>query len=209
MQQEDAARGCSERMQRAMTRMAGSSSFSPTAVKLSSFGSLLSSSSPALPAPSSSCQFLPHRDCTGLVTPPGFIRNFGSDAAAQARCCTLCANHSQCATAVLATDQGGVCMLKPHGTTCSHTDNDVRIQCQPSNKPAPIPPPPPPPPLVPQWKPTYNMSLSTTIMPCNYSGLYDYEKFPSLGRFSLVDFDWSSAKAEWVNQSPMVRNYLS
>ena len=28
---------------------------------------------------------------------------------------------------------------------------------------------------VPRWTPTFNMSESTVVMPCNYSGLYDYD----------------------------------
>jgi hypothetical protein len=59
------------------------------------------------------------------------------------------------------------------------------------------------PPLVPKWTPTYNMSLSTILQPCNYSGLYDYDAYPSLARFGVVDFDWSNAKRTWINHSPM------
>ena len=116
---------------------------------------------------SASCAFLVNTDCTGLVTPPGYLRNFGADAAAQQKCCDLCANNTACATAVLATDQGGVCMLKPADTTCSFSHN--RVKCSPSNKPptpGPAPPTPPPAPLVPKWKPTFNMSESTCVMPC-------------------------------------------
>lgn len=59
-------------------------------------------------------------------------------------------------------------------------------------------------------------------MPCNYTGLYDYEAYPELAKFGLVDYDWcdlplcpkfalpkhsvcirSNAKRTWVNQSPM------
>jgi len=43
---------------------------------------------------------------------------------------------------------------------------------------------------VPKWTPTYNMSESTVMMPCNYSGNYDYEAYPSLAKFGLVDYDW-------------------
>ena len=57
--------------------------------------------------------------------------------------------------------------------------------------------------LVPKWTPTYNMSESTVVMPCNYSGLYDYDAFPELARFGLVDYDWSNAKSTWLNESPM------
>lgn len=56
---------------------------------------------------------------------------------------------------------------------------------------------------VPKWAPTYNMSESTVMMPCNYSGLYDFEAYPDLAKFGLVDYDWSNAKKIWVDQSPM------
>jgi hypothetical protein len=214
-----------------------------------------------------------------MLTPPGFMRNFGTDAAAQQKCCDACANNADCGVAVLATDQvpfvriacthahahthtrtlptlselsamavathhtatlhateqlhgpsrhsprlqaitvirinkgtltstasrpptrnqGGVCMLKPKNTTCDqHPSN--RLGCLPAGHHLPSPPPtaptsppaPPPPPLpaVPKWTPTYNMSESTVMMPCNYSGNYDYEAYPSLAKFGLVDYDW-------------------
>lgn len=34
-------------------------------------------------------------------------------------------------------------------------------------------------------------------------GLYDYSAYPELAKFGLVDYDWSNAKATWVDQSPM------
>lgn len=40
-------------------------------------------------------------------------------------------------------------------------------------------------PLLPPWPPTYNMSLSTAIMPCNYSGMFD-SSFSS--QFGIVDY---------------------
>lgn len=40
-------------------------------------------------------------------------------------------------------------------------------------------------PLLPPWPPTWNMSLSTAIMPCNYSGLFD-TTFSS--RFGITDY---------------------
>lgn len=103
-------------------------------------------------------------------------------------------------------------MLKPHGTRCSKTVQP-RLSCLPAGKPAPpvgppVPapapgPPPAPPPLVPKWPPTFNMSESTVVMPCNYTGLYDYDVYPDLAKFGLVDYDWSNAKKTWANQSPM------
>ena len=56
---------------------------------------------------------------------------------------------------------------------------------------------------VPKWTVTYNMSESTVVMPCNYTGLYDYEAYPHLAEFGLVDYDWSNAKKTWVDMSPM------
>ena len=53
---------------------------------------------------------------------------------------------------------------------------------------------------LPKWEPTYDMSLSTIVMPCNYSGYTD----PALAaKFGIVDFDWSNAKALWANSGPM------
>ena len=40
-------------------------------------------------------------------------------------------------------------------------------------------------PLLPPWPATWNMSLSTAIMPCNYSGLFD-TAFSS--RFGIADY---------------------
>lgn len=101
---------------------------------------------------------------------------------------------------------------------------------------APPPPPPPPPALqitmhsranhsllwamtatllffagavsaaVPGWAPTYNMSLSTAMMPCNYSGWMDVESTKGWG---LIDLDWSNAKRLWSNARPMVGWQLS
>jgi hypothetical protein len=41
----------------------------------------------------------------------------------------------------------------------------------------------PPPPTVPRWEPTYNMSRSTIVMACNYTGYVD----PALALFGIVD----------------------
>jgi hypothetical protein len=64
----------------------------------------------------------------------------------------------------------------------------------PGPPPPPLPPPSPPPipwgtPPLPSWSPTYNMSLSTAIEPCNYSGFFDLD-FAS--RFGYVD--WGEKK---------------
>ena len=72
-------------------------------------------------------------------------------------------------------------------------------------QPAPIQDAKQPLPVAPQWAPTYRMNDSTVIMPCNFSGFYDFSAgaYPQLGRFGLVDYDWSNAKQWWANQAPM------
>jgi hypothetical protein len=54
--------------------------------------------------------------------------------------------------------------------------------------------------ILPPWAPTYNMSLSTIMMPCNYSGLMDAA---TAGMWGIVDFDWSNGKQLWANAKPM------
>ena len=54
--------------------------------------------------------------------------------------------------------------------------------------------------ILPPWTPTYNMSLSTIVMPCNDSGWMDAT---IAGRWGIVDFDWSNAKQLWANAKPM------
>ena len=56
------------------------------------------------------------------------------------------------------------------------------------------------PPVLPDWEPTYNMSRSTVIMPCNWTGMVDPRVYKGYG---LVDFDWNSAKAIWSTTRPM------
>ena len=55
-------------------------------------------------------------------------------------------------------------------------------------------------PELPNWTPTYKMSESTTIMPCNYSGFTNPDIIKGFG---LVDFDWSNGKLDWSNAKPM------
>jgi hypothetical protein len=58
--------------------------------------------------------------------------------------------------------------------------------------------------LTPKWTPTYNMSLSTVIMPCNYQELMSDGPFwPTIREFGLISIDWSNSKSEWVNTDPM------
>ena len=50
------------------------------------------------------------------------------------------------------------------------------------------------------WTPTYNMSMSTIIMPCNTTGYFE----PSAAaRYGIVDVDWSNAKQQWAHATPM------
>lgn len=53
---------------------------------------------------------------------------------------------------------------------------------------------------VPRFEPTYNMTRSTIVMPCNDSGFFDVSL---TARFGVVDYDWSNAKNHYVNQKPM------
>ena len=54
-------------------------------------------------------------------------------------------------------------------------------------------------PPIPHWAPTYDMPLSTVVMPCNYSGMFD----PNVAaRWGMVDFDWSNGKQLWANDKP-------
>jgi hypothetical protein len=57
-----------------------------------------------------------------------------------------------------------------------------------------------PAPWLPGWEPTYNMSLSTIMQPCNYSGYLEPE-FAS--KFGLVDIDWANGLELWSNHAPM------
>jgi|EP01047_Picozoa_sp_COSAG01_P060926 hypothetical protein len=55
-------------------------------------------------------------------------------------------------------------------------------------------------PALPSWPPTYNLSRSTFLMPCNYTGPFDPIAAAAYG---VVDFDWSNSKAQWTSQAPM------
>lgn len=57
----------------------------------------------------------------------------------------------------------------------------------------------------PRWKPTYNMSESTSLQVCNFSG---YQDPSSIRKWGLVDFDWENARGDsgpdgWSKASPM------
>ena len=53
---------------------------------------------------------------------------------------------------------------------------------------------------LPRWPATWNISRSTVIMPCNYSGYTDPHSLPS--RYGLVDIDWSNAMGLWASERP-------
>ena len=54
--------------------------------------------------------------------------------------------------------------------------------------------------VLPSWQPTYNMSKSTVVMPCNYSGMFSPSE---AGKWGIASFDWSNGKLVWANQKPM------
>ena len=55
--------------------------------------------------------------------------------------------------------------------------------------------------LLPKFPSTYNMSMSTMIMPCNDTGFMGMQDI--VGKFGIVDYDWSNAKQLWANAHPM------
>ena len=54
---------------------------------------------------------------------------------------------------------------------------------------------------LPRFPPTWDMQQSTMVMPCNYSGTMDMRS--SVGKFGIVDVDWSNMKKIWSNSHPM------
>jgi len=54
--------------------------------------------------------------------------------------------------------------------------------------------------LNPPWPPTYNMAMSTILMPCNSEGWFD-SSFAA--KFGIASYDWSNAKALWSKAKPM------
>ena len=77
---------------------------------------------------------------------------------------------------------------------CNAWEGNVKVKAEEERDDATLPH------VMPPWEPTYNMSLSTIMMPCNYSGYMD----PSFSaKWGLVDFDWSNAKQLWANSKPM------
>ena len=54
--------------------------------------------------------------------------------------------------------------------------------------------------LLPKWEPTYDMSRSTIIQPCNWSGTMDSQW---LAKWGVVSVDWSNARRQWAQAQPM------
>ena len=86
------------------------------------------------------------------------------------------------------------------------------LACPDYNASATCPPPPPGPLTWPlrhprstkRWgPPTWNMSMSTIMMPCNTSGAFDSEL---AAQYGIVDLDWSNMRAQWANDAPMDDN---
>ena len=51
---------------------------------------------------------------------------------------------------------------------------------------------------------TYNMSVSTVVMPCDDNELMSKgPNWPTIRKFGLIDIDWSNSKAQWINTDPM------
>ena len=58
--------------------------------------------------------------------------------------------------------------------------------------------------FTPKWTPTYNMSESTVIMPCNYNELMSNgPMWPTIREFGLISIDWSNSKKDWISTTPM------
>lgn len=53
---------------------------------------------------------------------------------------------------------------------------------------------------VPSWPQTWQMNSSTILMVCNNTGFTDPQ---STKGWSIIDFDWSNAKAQWAAAQPM------
>lgn len=72
------------------------------------------------------------------------------------------------------------------------------VRAAPPTLAPPIPPAPGT--AKPDWTPTWNLPLSTFLMPCNFTGYTDQAVLQGWG---LIDFDWSNAKGPWSNAKPM------
>ena len=58
---------------------------------------------------------------------------------------------------------------------------------------------------LPPWRPTYNMTLSTFVMPGRSEGMFsdDAPTWRDIRRFGLIDVDWSNAEDLWMATHPM------
>ena len=160
---------------------------------------------PPPPPPTPMCQSLVETDFTGHDLAPACAAH----ATSSADCCHQCMNTTAC-KAWTYISSSRVCCLKTSSlgrrSLSGHESGCITTDCSAPPPPPPPPPPSPPPtvigtPLLPGWAPTYNMSLSTAIEPCNYSSTGFDLDFAS--KFGYVDWDWSNGKEHWANERPM------
>jgi hypothetical protein len=150
------------------------------------------------------CQFsqrTPNLEWSGPSLAHGLVGN-GSDAACEAWCCATagCVAWSNLQDPDCHLQQGQrCCMGWPAGRNLSVV-HDAASHCvsgRVDGKPVPEPWPTNP---GKSWEPTWDMAMSTIMMPCNTSGWFD----PSLAaKYGIADFDWSNARAMWANSAPM------
>ena len=150
------------------------------------------------------CQFsafTPNLEWSGPSLAHGYVGN-GSDQACEAWCCATegCAAWSNLIDVDCHLPPGQrCCMGWPSGRnlTVVHAPSARCVSGRVDGKPVPEPWPTNP---GKSWAPTWDMSMSTVMMPCNTSGWFD----PSLAaQYGIADFDWSNARAMWANQRPM------
>eukprot|EP00040_Diaphanoeca_grandis_P013021 m.65878 g.65878 ORF g.65878 m.65878 type:complete len:539 (+) comp23614_c0_seq1:190-1806(+) len=134
---------------------------------------------------------------------PSLAHGFVGDGSEEA-CATWCCAEEGCETWSLLFDvachleQGQrCCMGWPANRTLSvsHAASAQCVSARVDGKPMPTPWP-----QHPTWTPTWDMAMSTVMMPCNTSGWFD----PALAaQYGIADFDWSNARDMWANQAPM------
>lgn len=152
-----------------------------------------------------SCQFADHTpnlEWSGPSLAHGLVGD-GSDTACEAWCCAEsdCVAWSNLLDADCHLQPGErCCMGWPAGRTLT-VPHDPSARCV-SGRVDGEPPSPDPWPTNPgsTWQPTWDMAMSTVMMPCNTSGWFDPELAAMYG---IADFDWSNARQMWANQAPM------